>query len=566
VIRHWRSTLNNLNQILWLNAETCCNKYDLLTNSLVNSIQNSYGVLGKIEVVKELCESIENENYSDFNSEFWNVGEHLNKILEDESTSKDNYGRWTRNYSLIALCGVIELHLTSYFPLVDPVKKNKLKTEYLREDITYLNKLNACYTMMSKMLSYEELGADYRRAIEAKILNLEYKLEKHSKKVALRPTPCLYSSMEKDVNHFLNSCCHPKQLLKLVNDAQNLLHTQIDFGDIKSNKSAASFKIDIADLIGKMNLWIINSDKFMGHTLPKYSAYYNDFTAPVEHGIVKIKNGFLGLRCLLQMKHDSILLKTSGIYWNCNENDQLLIVMKNLIKFPASHEISFNSKINVFSFIECLENSEAFEMKMLKASIQENLNTAAITSGNMTNDEFGKFDHVLNIFNQLWQKQEENKRKRQLEEDSLYVTKTKCAEEDEEIVKLREISQFFPDHSNEDFSDFLQSNTLDQVVKDESKTKKLADVIQDEEYKLIGNFFITLMSETHQCKEKNYFKVFDNKLNVFNGLLNKFKTVIDNTFDDSSYNSLCMLVGLCLIKFDDNLQSKGKSNVLYSIK
>jgi midasin len=57
------------------------------------------------------------------------------------------------------------------------------------------------------------------------------------------------------------------------------------------------------------------------------------------------------------------------------------------------------------------------------------------------------------------------KRKRQAEEDSLYVTKTKCLVENEDTVKPREIAEIFPNYAEEDFNEFLQNDTPQQVIK-----------------------------------------------------------------------------------------------------
>lgn len=58
----------------------------------------------------------------------------------------------------------------------------------------------------------------------------------------------------------------------------------------------------------------------------------------------------------------------------------------------------------------------------MKTKLQEIQNTLIVTGG-VDEIVFKKFDATLNVFNQIWKKQEEMKRQRAIEEESLYVNK-----------------------------------------------------------------------------------------------------------------------------------------------
>lgn len=193
-------------------------------------------------------------------------------------------------------------------------------------------------------------------------------------------------------------------------------------------------------------------------------------------------------------------------------------------------------------------------MNALKASIQQITNVSSIINGELTPELFQNFDEVLNICNQLWQKQEQTKRAKQAEEDNLYITRTKCVEEDDETVRQREIADIFPESTN-DFTEYSQKDTLEQIKEDESlQKKKILDLIAEEEYKLIGNFFLDLM-EANCTASKDYVTVFNQKLKVFHSLFEKFSTCLDNSIDDTSYRGLTLLVGICQENYDELLLS-----------
>lgn len=103
--------------------------------------------------------------------------------------------------------------------------------------------------------------------------------------------------MVTDVNHFLISFCHPKQILSILSLIESSLVTK------SQNKS------HLYELMSKLDLWISSADKFVNHTLKNYQIYYRDFIAPIKFSVVLLKNGFLGLRTLLQMQNDSIVMR-----------------------------------------------------------------------------------------------------------------------------------------------------------------------------------------------------------------------------------------------------------------
>lgn len=131
----------------------------------------------------------------------------------------------------------------------------------------------------------------------------------------------------------------------------------------------------------------------------------------------------------------------------------------------------------------------------MKSKLQEIQNTL-IVSGAINECNFRKFNATLSVFNQIWKKQEETKRKRAIEEESLYVNKTKCVTEDEEEIVNQEIEQMFPNYVDDDFGEFIQSATLEQVIKKPAPTAKTQnDVLNADDLKFICETFIDIMNK-----------------------------------------------------------------------
>lgn len=532
-VDQWKNTLQKLRNLFWNNAEMINSKrFNLLQNELNKNHERAQNLVENVEIVRGKCLTIENENFNDFNKDFWSLIESLKNEMNGDRS-------WLNNFTTQSLIAAIELNLLSYFPLIDPVKKNSLKTKYIEQDIDHIEKLLLSYKFMSIILDYENLGNADRKLLSCELKALHEKLSKNSRKVALRPEVCLYSSMVKDVNHFLLSFCHPKQLLSIIKAIESSIILKV------KNKS------QLVELMSKLDLWISNADKFLNHTLRNYQVYYRDFIAPVECSVVLLKNGFLGLRSLLQMRNDSIVMRDNEI-WDCNENGELLNAMKELVEYPMEFS-SINSNKHLLLAIETLpDDSEGVFFKLVKSQIKQIANKSFFSY-----ELFKSFDEILNVCNQVWQKQEETRRKKQIEEDSLYITKTKCAEDDEETIKQREIEEIFPETTN-DFFEYSRKDTLEQVKVVEKK-KKFVDFISDDDYKLIGDFFINLMSE--KLTTKDYLAVFNEKLKVFYSLFEKFSTCLESSLDDSAYSGLSLLIGVCQENYND-LQLKGNQDLI----
>lgn len=131
----------------------------------------------------------------------------------------------------------------------------------------------------------------------------------------------------------------------------------------------------------------------------------------------------------------------------------------------------------------------------MKSKLQEIQNTL-IVSGAIDESIFGKFDATLSVFNQIWKKREETKRKRAIEEESLYVNKTKCVTEDDEEIVNQEIEQMFPNYVDDDFGEFIQTATLEQVIKKPTPNSKTqTNILSDDDLKFICEKFIDIMNK-----------------------------------------------------------------------
>ncbi|KAJ6642455.1 hypothetical protein Bhyg_07404, partial [Pseudolycoriella hygida] len=198
---------------------------------------------------------------------------------------------------------------------------------------------------------------------------------------------------------------------------------------------------------------------------------------------------------------------------------------------------------------------------LVKSKLHEIRNRIEI-SMTLSAEMFSKFDSVLNISNMIWMEQEEAKRKKIAEEESLYVHKTHCATEDEEEIILGEIEKMFPTDVDNDFGEFIQSETLEKIVKKSTPKKLMAtsDVLSMEDMKLLCMSFIGMMTKFSRCYYYNpnsntkatldFMTPFKINSFVFNQVLKKYKSCLDTEIDEIFYGGAGFLIGLSQQNFD----------------
>ncbi|XP_055839231.1 midasin [Episyrphus balteatus] len=571
-LQTWKSSLADMRQLVWNNGLLMTKRFDLSQSILEESLTKAKKLCVEVKYVQKLCQNMENENFSDYNDNFQKLVSKLkvqcsktqteiNAQLQPMLKSHNNF----YNASLIqSLIGTIELCLLTFTPLIDPVEKNRLKKEYIVEDINCLTTLMTAYDFMKITMNYKNFGSEICNEIQSRLADLAKRQDKFSQKVALRPEVCLYSNLVQDITHFLKTNCEPNamhSLLQLVDDSWQ------DCVDFKPSPDESKL-LRLNETYKKLDLWISNSQRFINHTMKRYAGHYEDFLQPLECSVGLVRFGFEGLKVSLQQLQSSIVPNSIGIFSNLNENAKLGNLLTNIVEFPSASSLQvFNvdrskdmheNRSIVFSVLDRLEGSEFEYFRLLKSKILELKNRITI-SLDINEETFNELDFALNICNKVWQDEEERKRKQKAEEDSLYVTKTKCETEDEELIELQEIEENFPTNVEEDFGEFIVDDSLEKVMK-LSSNKKITNkshlVIRDEDYGFLAQNFITLMEDfskvyyyhpdigTKNKPSLDFISPFKDRVKVFVKLFSKYKTALNEQMDKNIYNTFAFAIGL----------------------
>ncbi|KAM7344790.1 midasin [Cochliomyia hominivorax] len=590
----WKSSLRQLSQIVWHNIGLITPTYNVYWNNYITSLGNAKRLLFEVEYVEIYCENKVDNNLTNYKESYKNLITKL-KVCLHECEEDIEYKSEATRYQLFAyksalintLMGSIELCLLPFTPLIDPVEKSRLKNEYIMDDMHCLNNFKTAYDFTRISMKYKNLGEEIYEALSKKLILLKEKRTKFQEKVALRPEKCLYSSLVKDITHFLTTNCNAEVIMNIV----NRIDTIWDILFIKSgNDSNLNETLDsCVEIISKLNLWISNSQRFIYHTLKPYLQYYQDFIQPLQCSIQQLRFGFEGLKLVLNQIKNNMVKDIDESYTNINKNNKLHNVLKNIAEFPSHKMLNiFNinsskdilqNRCPVFSILHKTSDSESDYFNLLKAKILELKNRVEISY--IINQElFAEFDFAFNIINQIWQREEELRKQKQKEDESLYLTKTKCEEEDDEMLELKEINEVFPTSLQEDFGDFVQEDTLEKVIKLDSKkskiTTKYVNVVQESDYTFIAKSFIDIMvkksqtyyysnAKRHDINEQiEFVEYFRQRFQVFLRLYHKYKTSVNDWLDEECFPSFYFSLALQREVLEENSWNNLKSDKVYN--
>ncbi|XP_063699493.1 midasin [Culicoides brevitarsis] len=564
----WRRALNDVSGVLWTNANLV-SQIDL-KSELFFSSQIVKDLLIQFRKIEHLHETTTTKDGNAFFEDLTSLRDLLKSNYVKEERNEDMKFTAKRLYQkslMITICGAIELHLSLYLPLLDPVEKNRLKTEYCKEDIEYVQRQIFAYEHLSCIMNYPNLFGQSKTKLNEKLTELRSKLTELSKKVALRPVDKpnqSYTNLVQELNHFLTSCCAPKMLQELIED---IIECHMNMQTTKTK-----------EVQQRINLFLANVSQFVHQFNTRFGVYYKDFVMPVIYSTNHLRIGFSALHDYLRIRVQEMRHLSTGLTYNINEGDSLQHLTSKLVQFPHTAPLQLTGSKGVVTLLTDLDHNDAILCKLVQANVLEIRNSVVI-AGEVDLETFTKLKDVLELGCKMWEKQEQMKKQKKEEEDSLYVTKTHCEDEPEEAVAEREIAEIFPTFNEEDFADFIQRDTLEKITKvDTKKIKNVVETLGPAETKLLAETFIILMTRfvqtwyynpkkhfTEIYEEKDYLKPFELKLSVFAKVFGHYKDCMRAQMDDQTYPTFMMGVGLARSKYgEDSLANAEKKFDFYT--
>ncbi|XP_017069300.1 midasin [Drosophila eugracilis] len=539
-LQEWRLSLQQTRHLLWENSQLLSTKYSGRVNNFALAKENASQLLQELKYVRHLSQQKQKPNPG-----FESCAKDLEKMLASLQEEHVNLDSMTSafNVSLTnAIVGAIELYLLTNAPLIDPVEKNRLKNLYIAEDIDCLSTLSTTYDFMKIVMKYRHFGEEIFSELEARLKTAHQRQQQLSQKLALRPEQCLYAALVQDITHFLHSNGDCETLFKLF----QLIRTEWDNfkGPLPATKATLKSS---AEALGKLELWLANAQRFIHHTLCRYSSYYQDFVEPIKCSVNQLRFGLESLKVVFARAQQGGSISLA---------EELQQTIGDIVEFPSQKPLVIRNS-RLYGLLAELPHSEHEYFTLLKAKLRELSNY--ISLGSVIDEAtFAAYDDALSICNQTWQQEEQRRCQLKAEAESLYVTKTKGGVDSEELIEMQEIEQNFPTNLDEDFAEFVSQPTLEQVLKLDKKASakaKQAQIVVEEDYAFLARNFIEVMTQhtpvyyrerpkSFKESELHLLAPYRARFQVFAHLHGHYKTALGSNLDEKICNGLAF--GLAL--------------------
>ncbi|KAH8401432.1 hypothetical protein KR009_005450 [Drosophila setifemur] len=557
-LQEWRTSLQQTRKLLWENSQLLGSRYSGRVNNLTVVQENASQLLGELEYVSHLSRQQQKPNDG-----FESCAKELQEIivkLKSDNVDQDSLTTAFDTALTNAFLGALELCLLTNAPLIDPVEKNRLKNQYIAEDIDCLSTLTTAYDFMKIAMKYRHFGDEIYNQLEGRLKISHQRQQQLSQKLALRPEQCLYAALVQDLTHFLHSNGDCGVLHKMF------LLLRAEWDNFKGQAASSAQLKSSTEALGKLELWLANAQRFVHHTLSRYTLYYQDFVAPIKCAVNQMRFGLESLKVIFARVQQAGSISLA---------EQLQQTIGDIVQFPSQQPLVIrNSKL--YGLLAELPHSEHDYFRLLKAKLSELSNYISLGSV-IDETTFAAYDDALSVSNQTWQQEEQRRCQLKAEEESLYVTKTKGGVESDELIELHEIEQNFPTNLDEDFAEFVEQPTLEQVLKLDKKASakaKQAQIVAEEDYAFLARNFIEVMSKhtpvyyrdppkaAKEC-ELELLSPYQARFQVFAHLHGHYKTALCSSLDEIACNGLAFGLALQQKQLKDIELEEGVASPAY---
>ncbi|XP_050684574.1 midasin isoform X2 [Leptidea sinapis] len=372
---------------------------------------------------------------------------------------------------------------------IDHVEKYRMKVEYIEEDVKMFNTLLSSYYVQGIVSGTIEENRNIEKSSQVTLNTLNdvekkeqlkkvhpycailmklrdqtaMSIQKYASGNTFRPKEPSYSSFAKECKHFVKSVLSEKTI-SMITSNMTVICNQL-YDDFKTNTFHKS-SLQKAHTIAKEAMsWLHSIKAFYKKIQDSYSEAFPDLAKPLQASLSQIIYSITTFTDLVK----EIIVKIE-------QGPSLPDILRDLMVFPnkISKRHTKESDLNRFNTSEFMQlvirqstdsdgnlsNAEAASLEILKMNLSE-LSMYTTSRERVDNTTVNAVLSTLNGIVAAWERQRQDIEKKKQDDEALYVTKSKCEDEDEEAIASEEIKEMFPSFSDLDFAEF-KPPTLEQ--------------------------------------------------------------------------------------------------------
>ncbi|CAG9795642.1 unnamed protein product [Diatraea saccharalis] len=512
------------------NAKFEIRKYEQLMSFLYSAIMQSKSNLSE-EMEKTCLIIIERlREHLIFDSVIADMATEANKICDElrviisGSLIHDKNKAKLLTAQLSLLTSLLFIKLMAELKPVDHVEKYRLKVSYIEEDLRIFEALLSGYYMQGlvygNILEYtkieiKDVTLDRLEQSKEDLVNVHphcgvlldlrektaAKIYKYASGNTFRPEKPTYDSFVKYCRHFTRSVLSPSTIIEL---AKNLLTISNELLDkLKNNENSNKTAITARKITKEAASWLFSVKAFCKKVESEFAEAFPDLAKPLLTSVSQTVYSVTSLNDLLR---EMVVKMEEGATISTMVTD--LMIYPNSIPRRKTKQQHLNRYLSP-ELMDILKRKTHAD----EDGVAENLEKMQVLKMNLlelkmhcTAAEFvdaNSIDAVLSTLNSLveaWQQQQQDIEKKKQDDEALYVTKSKCEDEDDELIAQQEIKEMFPSYTDNDFGEFKPPTLEQKLVKDTENRKKLKLIITSDDVSLVYKWHSSFVRYTTRAE------------------------------------------------------------------
>ncbi|XP_063830768.1 midasin-like [Ostrinia nubilalis] len=410
---------------------------------------------------------------------------------------------------------IILVTVMSKMKPTDHVEKYRLKLRYIDEDLNTLDGLLTAYYMQglvfgnlmdTRQISFSDVTTEMLMGNKDSLKKMHphcgvifetrektlAKISKYAKGNTFRPEDPTYDVFLTDCTHVSKSVLKPKTsshlALSLKASSDHLLQILQGMPQGQGEFSLSKALKDASHAVQESKLWLYSLNAFYKKLETEYSDAFPDIAKPYLMSISQVENSIMSLNDLVKEMSAKIeagpnfvetiikLMKfPNSIPSDTKEKYLVQYLSPTLMQYLLKNKVvnEGESQNGRMEMIELLKMNLS-ELKM-HATALESVDKATINAVQMT----------LKELVDIWYKEQMDIEKKKQDDEALYVTKSKCEDEDDEVTAQKEIKELFPSFSDVDFGEFKPPTLEQKPVHPTEHTPKQKPLFSSEVISLV---------------------------------------------------------------------------------
>ncbi|RVE47722.1 hypothetical protein evm_007611 [Chilo suppressalis] len=420
------------------------------------------------------------------------------RILKEKNDMADKNQTKLLTAQLSLLTSLLLIKFMAELKPVDHVEKHRLKMNYIEEDLKMFETLLSGYYMQglvygdilenkkvtNRDITMECLISNREKLVKVHphcgvLLDLRTKtadkIHKYASGNTFRPEEPSFDNFVKYCRHFTRSVLSMKTISEL---AKNVMSISNDlFEKLGKNDHSNKVVVTARSVMKEAASWLYSVNAFCKKVESDYAEALPDLAKPLLTSISQIVYSVTAMNDFLREMVVRIEKSTAFVQ-----------MVTDLMKYPNSipRRETKQQHLNRFLSLDMMKllkatvtsdddgMSEKNEiMEVLKMNLSE-LRMHCTAAESVDANAMDAALSTLNALVETWQQQQMDIEKKKQDDEALYVTKSKCEDEDDEVIAQQEIKEMFPSFTDNDFGEF-KPPTLEQkppkVMENKNKPK-----------------------------------------------------------------------------------------------